>query len=109
MGIFSDALYDSISGAVFLISPYSTHAKVSYFLTTDYDAPYRPKLRPYPSFEMNHMRVGLVNHIPSAFLLITIYICSARMDPGETPEATSIDLSGPLMRITSTVLAVMLS
>lgn len=60
IGIFSDVLYDPTSSAIFLLSPYSTHAKVSYYLATDYKYPSRPRLKPYPSFDVNHMRVSSI-------------------------------------------------
>lgn len=58
LGAFSTALYDPISGAIFLLSPYTQNAKVSYFFTADYPALTQPRLRPYPDLEMNQMSVS---------------------------------------------------
>lgn len=50
--------YDPTSGTIFLISPYSASAKVSYFNVKDYGVTKNPHLKPYPSFKKNAMKVS---------------------------------------------------
>lgn len=57
--VYSDMAYDPTTGTIFLISPYSAYAKVSYFNVKDYGVKKRPQLRPYPSFRKNTMRVRM--------------------------------------------------